>query len=101
MPWVLHRRPCTGIAGSHGYRPQPSRTTASSVAPVFRTKMDFGHHQWLGTTLGLSEDSDLTSGLAEYLRQLVDIRHDPSRLIAAGTTTQLLTRSPSIADQWC
>jgi hypothetical protein len=43
-----------------GYRPRPSRTAASSVAPVRRTEMDLGHHQWFGTTLGLSEDSDLT-----------------------------------------
>jgi hypothetical protein len=42
------------------YRLRPSRTAASSVAPVRRTEMDLGHHQWFGTTLGLSEDSDLT-----------------------------------------
>ena len=42
------------------YRPQSSRTTASSVAPLCRTEMDFGQDQRSGTTLGLSEDSDLT-----------------------------------------
>ena len=39
-----------------GYRLQPSRKTASSVASVFRKEMDFGHHQRLGATMSLSED---------------------------------------------
>ena len=42
------------------YRPRPSRKTASSVAPICRTEMDRRRHQRFGTTLGLSEDSDLT-----------------------------------------
>ena len=40
------------------YRPRPSRTTASSVAPICRTEMDRRRHHRFGTTLGLSEDSD-------------------------------------------
>ena len=38
-----------------GYHLQPSRTMACSVAPGRRSEMEFGHHQRLGTTLGLSE----------------------------------------------
>jgi hypothetical protein len=38
--------------------PYPGQAQAASV--VFRTEMDFGHHQRFGATLGLSEDSDLT-----------------------------------------
>jgi hypothetical protein len=42
--------------------------------------MDFGHYQWLGTTVSLSEDSDLTSGLAEELRQLVKLGQNQSAM---------------------
>src|SRR5262249_41301579 len=39
---------------------QPPRTAAHRVAHVRRTKMDARHHQRLRSTMGLSEDSDLT-----------------------------------------
>ena len=35
---------------------RPSRTWATSLAPKRRKEMDRRHHQWLGTTLGLSEN---------------------------------------------
>jgi hypothetical protein len=41
-----------------GYPPRPSRTTASSMAPVRRTEMDFGHHQAVWDRDGLPEASD-------------------------------------------
>jgi len=44
------------------YRPRPSRTTASSVAPVRRTKMDVGHHQRFGAAMGLSAGSNRREG---------------------------------------
>ena len=39
-----------------GFHRRPSRTSATSVAPLRRTEMDFGQDQRLGTTLDLSED---------------------------------------------
>ena len=65
-----------------GFHLRPSRPSTTGMAPTCRTEMDRRHHQRFGTTLGLSGDSDLTSGLAEYLPQLGKIRRDPPRLIA-------------------
>ena len=59
-----------------GYRLQPITANASGVAPVFRTEMDAGRHQRFRTTLGLSEDSDLT----DNPQGVEDLRDGPGSL---------------------